>query len=131
MPSLYIILEKKIPSTDTYANGSFLSKNSDELDQMAARLGVEPLMAFFSISNEELSALMEEHDANFNKPKAGHQEKWFTPDEGLRTVNALLQELASSKLDRLDRIETELREFEKVLEVAKANGVRWHLGVDY
>jgi hypothetical protein len=46
-------------------------------------------------------------------------------------VNALLQELATSKLVRLDRVEAELREFEKILEAAKANGVRWHLAVDY
>jgi hypothetical protein len=131
MPSLYIILEKKISSTDIYVNGSFLSKNNDELERIAKRLGVEPLMGFFSISNEELSALAEEHDASLSKPKAAHQEKWFTPDEGLRTVNALLQELATSKLVRLDRVEAELREFEKILEAAKANGVRWHLAVDY
>lgn len=131
MPSLYIILEKKIPNADIYVNGNSLSQNNDELDQMAAQLGVEPLTAFFSISNEELSALLEEHDASLSKPKPPHEEKWFAPDEGLRTVNALLQELPSSNLGRIDLIETELREFVKVLELAKLNGVRWHLGVDY
>ena len=69
MPSFYIILEKKIPSIDIYVNGSFLSKNNDELERIAKRLGVEPFMGFFSISNEELLALAEEHDASLSKPK--------------------------------------------------------------
>jgi len=131
MPSLYIMLERQIRNADIYVNGNFLSKNNDELERIAHRLGVEPLMGFFSTSSEQLLALAEQHDVNSNKFKAAHQEKWFTADEGLRTVNALLRELATSKLDHLDRIEAELREFEKLLEVAKANGVRWHLGVDY
>jgi dihydroorotase-like cyclic amidohydrolase len=131
MPSLYIVLEKKIPSADVYVNGSFLSKHNDELGRMAKRLGVQPLMDFFSISKEELLSLAEDYGASLNKPKAAHQEKWFTAEEGLRTINALLQGLASSKLGQSDRIEAELREFVKVLELAKANGVRWHLGVDY
>jgi hypothetical protein len=94
MSSLYLILEKEIPSTDIHVDGSLLSKNNDELERIAKRLRVEPLMGFFSISNEELLALAEEHDANLSKPNRAHQERWFTPDEGLRTVNALLQELA-------------------------------------
>jgi hypothetical protein len=130
MPSFYIILEKRIPNADIYVNGSFLSRNSDELERMANRLGVEPLMEFFSISSGEVVALMEEYASDFKKPDAD-QEKWFTAEEGLRTVSAILLGLDTSKLDHLDRIEAELREFEKVLELAKANGVRWHLGVDY
>jgi hypothetical protein len=128
MPSLYIILEKKIPVADTYVNGSFLSKYNDELDRIARRVGVQPLMEFFSISTEELSAIREEHDADPTRPCQPHQEKWFTADEGLRTVTSLLEELPISWLDR---IEAELREFEKILQAAKAYGVRWHLGVDY
>jgi len=131
MPSLYIILEKKIPNADIYVNGSFLSKHNDELGRMAKRLGVRPLMDFFSISSEELLSLAEEYGASLNKPKAAHHEIWFAGEEGLRTVKTLLQGLPSSKLDQSDRIESELREFVNVLELAKANGVRWHLGVDY
>lgn len=131
MPSLYIILEKQIPNAGNYVNGTFLSMNNDEFGQMAKQLGVRPLMDFFSISNEELSSLAKEYDAVPKKTKAVHEENWFAAEDGLQTIKALLQELASSKLNRPDRIEAELRGFARVLELAKASGVRWHLGVDY
>lgn len=131
MPSIYIILEKQIPNLDVYVNGNSLSKSGEELEKMARRLGVRPLMDFFSISDEELSSLVEEYGSDLNKTKAAHEEKWFAAEEGLQTVDALLQELDSSKLDRLDRVKAELQEFARVLELAKTNGVRWHLGVDY
>ncbi len=131
MPSLYIILEKQIPNADIYVNGSFLAKNSEELGRMAKQLGVRPLMDFFSISGEELSSLAEEYSPKLEKVKEDHQENWFTAEEGLQTVSTLLQNLASLKLDRLDRIEAELQEFAKVLELAQANSLHWHLGVDY
>jgi hypothetical protein len=131
MPSLYIILQRKIPSVDSYVNGNFLSKSNDELERMAKRLGVTPLMDFFGISKEELSSLAEEHSVEFNKTKAAPEENWFTAEEGLHTVNALLGNLAESKLSQVERIEGELREFVRVLELAKTHGIRWHLGVDY
>ena len=127
MPSLYIVLEKEIPGTDTYVNGHFLSKHNDELEKVAKGLKVTPLMSFFSVSKEELGALHEEYGVPLKKT----EEKWFAADDGLRTVNALLQNLSSSKLGDTAPIESDLREFLGVLELAKANGIRWHLAVDY
>jgi hypothetical protein len=129
--ALCIILERTIPGTDTYVNGKSLAKNIDELGRMAKRLGVTPLMDFFSCSSEELSALAEEHSANLDKIKATHEEKWFAAEEGLRTVNALVGSLTKSKLPHGDRLEDDLQEFVRVLELARTNGIRWHLAVDY
>jgi hypothetical protein len=129
--ALYIILERTIPGADIFVNGKSLAKNNDELGRMAKRLGVTPLMDFFSCSNEELSALAEEHGANLDKIKAIHEEKWFAADEGLSTVNALLGSLAKLKLPNADRIEADLQEFARVLELAKSKGIKWHLSVDY
>jgi hypothetical protein len=131
MPSLYIILEKQIINADIYVNGNHLSKNSDELGRIAKQRGVRPLMDFFIVSGKELSSLAEEYSPKLDKITKQHQENWFTAEQGLQTVNTLLQNLASSKLEPLDRIKTELQEFARVLEIAKANGLRWHLGVDY
>jgi len=131
MPSLYIIMERQIPNVDIYVNGNFLSKHNDELGRMAKQYGVRPLMDFFSISGEELSSLAEEHSPKLNKIRKDHHENWFTAEEGLQTVNTLLQNLASLKLNQLDRIEAELQDFARVLELAKLNSLRWHLGVDY
>jgi len=131
MPSLFIVLDRKIPGADTCVNGNFLSKHNDELEKMAKRLGVRPLMSFFSMSNEELALLEEEHAINLSKTKSRTADTWFAGEEGLRTVNALLENLSGSKLKDVARVAAELREFVHVLELAKANGIRWHLAVDY
>lgn len=131
MPSLYIVLEKKIPGSDILVNGNFLSKHNDELEKMAKRLGVRPLMSFFSMSNEELSSLEEEYAIDLGKAKSRTADTWFTAEEGLRTVNALQENLSTLRLKDADRVEADLREFVGVLELAKANGIRWHLAVDY
>lgn len=130
MPAFYIVLEKKIPNTDTSVNGNFLSKNSDALEKMAKKLGVQTLMSFFSASPDEIASLMEvDVDSIRGNPK--YEEKWFAAEDGLRTVNALLENLSQSKMDQLDRGEADLREFVRFLEFAKSNGIRWHLAVDY
>jgi hypothetical protein len=131
MPSLYIVLEGKIPNTDAYVNGSSLSKNNTVLESMAKKLGVTTLMSFFSASGDELASLMGEGalDATINNAK--FDEKWFTAEDGLKTVHALLKSTDESSLSDRDRITTELQEFAKVLELAKAHGIRWHLAVDY
>jgi hypothetical protein len=126
MPSLYIVLDRKIPGEDVFVNGNSLSKHNDELDRMAKGLGVTPLMNFFSTSKEELASLAGENEASLNVV-----EKWFAAEDGLRTLNALLQNLAESDLGDKTRLESELREFVGVLELARANGIHWHLAVDY
>ena len=131
MPSIYIALEREIPNTDVYVNGSLLSKKSKELEQMARRLAVTPLMGFFSISRDELGSFLSEQDLESAAGDSKYDEKWFTAEEGLRTVHALLENTAEFSLGDRDRIAAELQEFAKVLELAKAHGIRWHLAVDY
>lgn len=123
MPSFYIVLEKKLPDIDVYVNGHSLSKYNEQIEAIAKRAGVTPLMDFFSASPDELAALGVEMD----KAKAPREE-WFTAEEGLRTVNALLGNLGTLQEKR---VEEDLREFQRLLEFAKAKGVRWHLAVDY
>ena len=131
MPSLYIVLERKIPNTDVYVNGSLLSKKSQELEKMAKHLGVTTLMGFFSISRDELGPFLSEQDLESTAGNSKYDEKWFTAEEGLRTVHALLKRIAESSLADRDRIAAELQEFAKVLGLAKTNNIRWHLAVDY
>jgi hypothetical protein len=131
MPSFYIVLERQIPKADLYVEGNFLSRNSEELDKLAKQLDIKPLLGFFSISTTELSSLLETHWAEFAKRNPDHAEKWFTAEDGLNTVNALLESLAGSGLTDRDRIGAELREFARVLELAKANQIGWYLGIDY
>ncbi|HKM68236.1 MAG TPA: hypothetical protein VJX70_13790 [Candidatus Acidoferrum sp.] len=131
MPSLYIVLERKIPNTDVYVNGSFLSKKSQELEELAKHLGVTTLMGFFSISAEELGSLLSEQDLETAPSTSKLGGEWFTAEEGLRTVHALLKSSAESSMGDQDHIAAELQEFARVLELARANSIRWHLAVDY
>lgn len=123
MPALYIVTEKEIPGFDPYVNGKALSKASDELDLLALAANVRPLMNFFSISPDDAAAILDE---------AGDEEllitaeQWFSPEEGLVTVRALL---ASGDLPH--GVKEDLDEFETVLETLRKNSVRWHLAVDY
>ena len=57
------------------------------------------------------------------------EEQWFLAEDGLKTVRALMQAEESRKMD--DRILEELKEFQKVLQAAAANGIRWHLAIDF
>jgi len=70
-----------------------LSKHNDELEKTAKGLKVAPLMSFFGVSREEFGALEEEFAVSLKKT----EENWFSAEDGLRTVNALRQNLNPSK----------------------------------
>jgi len=132
MPSLFIILEKKIPNLEVYVNGSQLSKENTKLELLAKQMGVTPLMSFFSIDPEELTGLAYEFGLGVKtKSLTPPKEKWFGAEEGLQTVRSLSEALANLTDETHARLLSELSEFERVLVSAKSNDVRWHLGVDY
>jgi MFS family permease len=130
MPSLYIILEKEIPGVDIYVNGNILSKYSDQLERTAKQLKVTPLMEFFNMPKDELASFAADHDVDIGESKVLSEGQWFKAEDGLRTIHALLGAISGSKLSDRDRIAAELGEFVRVLELAKTNSIRWHLGVD-
>ena len=114
--ALYIVLEKEIDGFDHFVNGKALSSEEEALDEIARNLGVTPLMDFYSTSEEEAEELGLE----------GGPEGWFTAEQGLATVNALLAHVKDK-----DTVVADLQEFAGVLEEARKRQVRWHLGVDY
>ena len=128
MPSFYIVLERKISAVDTYVDGSYLSKNSDQLEKLASLLGVKPLMAFFSTSPEEAADLIGQDDT-VQVPR-GVKEQWFPAQEGLATINALLAILPKAQFVQVDRVESELKEWARLLQLASSRATRWHLAVD-
>src|SRR5690349_22391304 len=90
--ALYIALEKNIPDVDTMIDGKMLSRAEKPLAKAAKRLGVRPLMEFFSTSADEAADLLGEDMAGIDIPAA----QWFSADEGLKTVDALLLEVDRS-----------------------------------
>ena len=114
--ALYIVLERQIEGFDPFVNGKALSREEEELDAIARNLGVTPLMGFYSASEEEAEEFGLETGP----------ETWFTAEQGLATVNALL-----AHVEGKDAVSADLQEFARVLEEARKQQVRWHLGVDY
>jgi hypothetical protein len=121
----YIALEKTIPGLDTIIDGKILSKAEKLLTNAAKRLGVRPLMEFFSTSADEAEDLLGDHIAGIDIPAA----QWFSAEEGLKTVDALLAE-ANVDPD-LKPAKDDLLGCQRVLREAQKNGVRWHLAIDF
>jgi len=123
--SLYIALEKEISGTDTTIDGKMLSRAEKYLARAAKRLGVRPLMEFFSADASEAADLLGEDVAGIEIPDT----QWFSAEEGLRTVDALLREADASP--DLRATKDDLLGCQRVLREALKHGVRWHLAVDF
>jgi hypothetical protein len=123
--ALYIVLERQVPGLDTMIDGKMLSKAEKPLAEAATRLGVRPLMEFFSMSPEEAGDFLEVEGLDDVTVPA---EQWFPAEDGLRTVQAFLGELGNSS--ELRNAKEDLLGFERVLKEAQKNGIRWHLAVD-
>jgi hypothetical protein len=122
----YIVLEREIRGFDHIVNGKAVAKAGDQLDSLAMEKGLPTLMNFFSASPEELIGFAGDHGVSLKQPP---RQKWFSADDGLKTINGLIDGAEKRKLDA--RVIDDLREFKTVLEIAKQNGVAWHLAVDF
>jgi hypothetical protein len=123
--ALYIALEENIPDIDTIIDGKMLSKAEKHLAKTAQRLGVRPLMEFFSTSADEAADLLGEDVAGIDIPAA----QWFSAEEGLKTVDALLLEVDNSP--ELRGAKEDLLKCQHILQEAQKHGVRWHLAIDF
>jgi hypothetical protein len=131
VPAFYIVLQEKIPGVDAVGlEGRALSKHNAKMETLAKTAGVTPLINFFSASETELVALFEDHlIPEYAVSRA--KEKWFPAEEGLRTIETLLEGLAWQSAPENPALIRELTEFQRVLQSAHAKTVRWHLGIDY
>jgi hypothetical protein len=111
---------------DPFVNGKAVAKAGEMLDTLAKKKGVPTLMSFFNASPEGLAGFAEDHGVKLEQQPP---EKWFSAEDGLGTVNSIIKGGEKRQLDT--RTIADLREFQKVLEVAKQNGVGWHLAVDF
>src|ERR1044071_1696811 len=122
--ALYIALQKTLPDVDTMIDGKMLSKAEKQLAKAAKRLGVRPLMEFFSSSADEAADLLGEDVAGIDIPAA----QWFSAEEGFKIVDALLAAADGSPDLRVAR--DDLLGCQRVLREAQKHGVRWHLAID-
>jgi hypothetical protein len=103
----------------TVFDGKALAKASDALMVIAKRLKVTSLEEFFG-------AVPELDDIDI-------EERWFNPEEGLKTVIALTDYLQQHpKVIPVQKAVIEdLQNLQKVLELAQQSNIRWHLAIDF
>src|SRR5579859_32908 len=91
--SLYIVVEGEDPGYDIFVNGSSLAQHEDAVERLAQRLGVKPLLEFFSADSNSMALLIEEGAGNPDLLRQLPPPQWYAPAAGLETVSALIQAL--------------------------------------
>src|ERR1700678_4387045 len=91
--TLYIVVEGEDPGFDIFVNGRALARNEDALEKMAHRIGVKPLLEFFSADENSMALLLEEGAGDPEWAKTLPPPQWFSPEEGLVTVSTLIEYL--------------------------------------
>jgi hypothetical protein len=131
---MYIVVQGDDPGYDIFVNGRFLARNEDALEQLALRLGVRPLIEFFSADENSMALLIEEGAGSADLLRRLPPPQWYPASEGLETVNALLdalrgepQQLGSDGT----RVLAELEDYHRVLTKTACHGLRWHLAVSF
>lgn len=133
MPAeLFVALEREIPGFHPRVSGAALAE--DPLDEFAEELGVPALGDFFRMNPDDVFNDDDDYAAwgggSLSDPTA--VDWWFDADDGLITVRALLTHFDQhpQSVDDVDQLVGELRQFETVLDRARAEGVRFNIAMD-
>jgi hypothetical protein len=132
--SLYIVVEGEDPGFDIFVNGRALARNEDALEKMAQRIGVQPLLEFFSADENSMALLLEEGAGDPEWAKTLPPPQWFSPQDGLITICALLDYLKTSPSalgTETSAVMREIEEFERVLRKTAERQLRWQLAVSW
>ena len=131
---MYIVVEGDDPGYDIFVNGRFLARNEDALERLALRLGVRPLIEFFSADENSMALLIEEGAGNADLLRRLPPPQWYLATDGLTTVTALLAALREEPQQLGTdgtRVLAELEEYHRVLQKTSDRGLRWHLAVSF
>lgn len=132
--SMYIVVQGEDPGFDIFVNGHALARNEDALERLAEKLGVKPLLEFFSADENSMALLLEEGAGDPEWAKTLPPPQWFAAEDGLITICTLLdflnaspQALGSETAD----VVRELTEYEQVLRKTATRHLRWQLAVSW
>jgi len=131
---MYIVVEGEDPGYNIYVNGRMLARHEGAVEQLAMRLGVPPLLEFFSADENSMALLIEEGAGNPDLLSRLPPPQWYEPDRGLQTVSALVAALEDDPHQLGSdgpQLLQELREYESVLNKTVERGLRWHLAVSW
>lgn len=132
--SMYIVVEGEDPGFDIFVNGRALARHEDALEKIALRIGVKPLIEFFSADENSMSLLIEEGAGNADLMRRLPPPQWYTGGDGLATVRALIAALEDAPHQlgtEGPQVLSELREYARVLEKTMRAGLRWHIAVSW
>ena len=131
---MYIVVEGEDPGFDIFVNGRSLARHEDALERLALKLGVRPLIEFFSADENSMSLLIEEGAGNQELIRRLPPPQWYSPYDGLATVQVLIDALGDEPQmlgTEGGQVLAELREYAVVLEKTKQRELRWHLAVSW
>jgi hypothetical protein len=131
---MYIVVEGDDPGYDIFVNGRALARHEDALEKLALRLGVRPLIEFFSADENSMSLLIEEGAGNPDLMRRLPPPQWYPAGDGLATVRALAAVLKDDPQQlgtEGPQVLAELQEYARVLERTMTAGLRWHLAVSW
>jgi hypothetical protein len=132
--SMYIVVEGEDPGFDIFVNGRALARHEDALERLALKLGVRPLIEFFSADENSMALLIEEGGGNLDLMRKLPPPQWYAADSGLATVQALVKVLQDDPQllgTEGPQVLSELEEYARVLERTVKAGLRWHLAVSW
>ncbi|HTF69790.1 MAG TPA: hypothetical protein VK638_44645 [Edaphobacter sp.] len=132
--SMYIVVEGEDPGFDIFVNGRVLARNEDALEKLSLRLGVRPLIEYFSADENSMSLLIEEGAGNRELMHRLPPPQWYSANDGLVTVTALvdaLQQEPQQLGSEGEQVLAELLEYKRVLEKTRQRKLRWHLAVSW
>lgn len=132
--SMYIVVEGEDPGYDIFVNGRALARNEDALEKLAHRLGVRPILDFFSADENSMALLLEEGAGDPEWAKTLPPPQWFAPEDGLITVCTLIDFLRDHPLalgNETQEVLRETEEFERVLRKTAQRHLRWQLAVSW
>ena len=124
----YIVLDNDEPGFDAFVNGKFVAKEATKLDVICNKLGIRKFDDFLTMSEDDISDMLGEE---VELPE-GEEEQWFTADEGIAFVNALITHLKENPKDvkNPEGVLEDLAEYADIFEKAKNVGANWHLNMD-
>ncbi len=131
---MYIVVEGEDPGYDIFVNGHALARNEDALEKLAARLGVKPLLEFFSADQNSMALLLDEGAGDPEWAKTLPPPQWFSPEDGLITICTLLDFLKDAPTtlgSETAGVVNELEEYERVLRKTGQRKLRWQLAVSW
>jgi hypothetical protein len=132
--SMYIVVEGEDPGYDIFVNGHALARNEDALEKLAERLGVKPMLEFFSADQNSMALLLEEGAGDPEWARTLPPPQWYTPEDGLATICTLLDFLKDAPTSLgtdTGAVVSELEEYERVLRKTALRNFRWHLAVSW